>query len=47
MQCENPLTTAVTGPEPKDDGWMKSEVQRREVVAAVVMAEALLKRKSH
>ena len=39
---------AAAGPEPKDDGWMTLEVQRREAAAAVVMAEALVKeRKSH
>ena len=39
--------TAAAGPEPKDDGWMTSEVQRRYAAAAVV-AEALVKeRKSH
>ena len=34
---------AAVGPEPKDDGWMTLEVQRREAAAAVVMAEALVK----
>ena len=44
----NSLTTAAAGPEPKDDGWITSKVQRREAAAAVVMAEALVKeRKSH
>ena len=37
----------AVGPEPKDDGWMTSEVQRREAAAAVMMAEALLKEGSH
>ena len=40
----NSLTTAVVGPEPKDNGWMTSEVQRRKAVAAIVMAEAMLKK---
>ena len=39
--------TVLVGPEPKDDGWMTSKVQRRNVAAAVVMAEAMLKRESH
>ena len=38
---------AATVSEPKDDCWMMSEVQRREVTAAVVMVEAMLKRESH
>ena len=38
---------AAAGPEPKDDGWMTLEVQRREAAAAVVMAEALVKEGSH
>ena len=33
--------TAVAGPEPRDDDWMTSEVQRQEATAAVVIAEAL------
>ena len=33
--------TAVAGPEPRDDDWMTSEVQRQEATTAVVMAEAL------
>ena len=37
--------TAVAGPEPRDDGWMTSEVQRQEATAAVVMAEAFSERK--
>ena len=41
----NSLTTAAAGPEPKDDGWMTSEVQRRKAMAVVVMAEAMLKKK--
>ena len=40
--------TAVAGPEPRDDDWMTSEVQRQEATATVVMAEALSeKRGSH
>ena len=42
----NPLTTAVVGPEPKDDGWVTSEVQWRKAAAVVVMAEAILKKKN-
>ena len=36
---------AAAGPEPKDDGWMTSEVQRQEAAAVVVMAEAFSERK--
>ena len=36
---------AATGPEPKDDGWMTSEVQRRKAAAVVMMAETMLKKK--
>ena len=43
----NSLTTATAGSEPKDDGWMTSEVQRRKAVAVVVMVEAMLKKRSH
>ena len=43
----NSLTKTPASPEPKDDGWMMLEVQRREAVAAIVMAEAMLKRESH
>ena len=43
----NSLTTAATGLEAKDDGWMTSEVQRRKAAAAIVMVEAMLKRESH
>ena len=43
----NSLTTAAVGPEPKDNGWVTSEVQRRKAVAVVVMAEAMLKKESH
>ena len=43
----NSLTTVVVGPEPKDDGWVTSEVQRRKAAAVVVMAEAMLKKESH
>ena len=39
--------TAVAGPEPRDDYWMTSEVQRQEATAAVVMAEALSEKGSH
>ena len=35
----------AAGSEPKDDGWMTSEVQRQEATAAVVMAEALSEKK--
>ena len=41
----NSLTTAIAGPEPKDDGWMMSAVQRRKAATVVVMAEAMLKEK--
>ena len=34
----------AAGLEPKDDGWMTLEVQRRKVAAVVVMAEVMLKR---
>ena len=37
--------TAVAGPEPSDDDWMTSEVQRQEATTAVVMAEALSEKK--
>ena len=49
----NSLMTATAGPEPKDDGWVTSEVQRRKaaavvvIAAVVVMAEAMLKKESH
>ena len=43
----NSLMTAAAGPEPKDDGWMTSKVQRRKAAAIVVMAEAMLKKESH
>ena len=43
----NSLTTAVAGPEPKDDGGVTLEVQRRKAAVVVVMAEAMLKKKSH
>ena len=43
----NSLTMAAVGLEPKDDGWMMSEVQRRKAAAVVVMAEAMLKKESH
>ena len=43
----NSLTTAVAGPEPKDDGWVTSEVQQRKAAAVVLMAEAMLKKESH
>ena len=35
----------VAGPEPKDDGRMTLEVQRRKAVVVVVMAEAMWKKK--
>ena len=41
----NFLTTAAAGPEPKDDDWMTSEVQRQEAIAAVVMAEVFSERR--
>ena len=41
----NSLMTAAAGLEPKDDGWVTSEVQRRKAAAVVVMAEAMLKKK--
>lgn len=31
----------AAGPEPKDDAWMTSEVQRQKAAAAIVMAEGL------
>ena len=43
----NSLTTTAAGPKPKDDGWVMSEVQRRKATVIVVMAEAMLKKKSH
>ena len=43
----NSLTTAAAGPEPKDDGWVTSEVQRRKAAAVVVMADEMLKKESH
>ena len=36
--------TAAAGSEPKDDGWVTSEVQRRKATAVVVMAETMLKK---
>ena len=36
-------TIAAAGPEPEDNGWKMSEVQRREAAATVVMAEAMLR----
>ena len=41
----NSLTMAAAGLEPKDDGWMTSEVQRRKAAAVIVMAEAMWKKK--
>ena len=35
----------TAGLEPKDDGWMTSEVQRRKAAAVVVMAKAMWKKK--
>ena len=43
----NSLMTTAASPEPKDDGWVTSEVQRRKAAAVVVMAEVMLKRESH
>ena len=43
----NSLTTMAAGLEPKDDGEMMLEVQRREAVAAAVMAEAMLRMESY
>lgn len=37
------LTAVVVGPEPKDDGWKMSEVQWREAMMVIVMAEAMLR----
>ena len=37
----------AASPEPMDNGWVTSEVQRRKVAAVVVMAEAMLKNESH
>ena len=42
----NSLMTTAAGPEPKDDGWVTSEVQRRKAAAVVVIAEAMLKKKN-
>ena len=36
-------TTAATGSEPEDDGWKTLEVQRREAVTTVVIAEVMLR----
>ena len=36
-------TTMAAGPEPKDNGWKTSEVQRQEVATTVVTAEAMLR----
>ena len=43
----NSLTTAAAGPEPKEDGWVTSEVKRQKAAAVVVMAEAMLKKESY
>ena len=43
----NSLTMATAGPEPKDDGWKTSEVQRRKATAAAMMVEAMLRMESH
>ena len=43
----NSLTMAAASPEPMDNGWVTSEVQRRKAAAVVVMAEAMLKNESH
>ena len=37
------LTVAAVGPEPKDGSWETLEVQRREVAAVAVTAEAMLR----
>ena len=36
---------AAAGPEPKNDDWMTSEVQRQEAAVVVVMTEAFSERK--
>ena len=36
-------TTMAVGPEPKDNGWKTSEVQRQEVVTTVVTVEVMLR----
>ena len=41
----NSSMAAIVGPEPKDDSWKTSKVQRREVAAAAVMTEAMLRMK--
>ena len=41
----NSLMAVIVGPEPKDDNWKTSKVQRREVAAAAVMTEAMLRMK--
>ena len=41
------LNDDFAGLEPKDDGWMTSEVQRCEATAATMMAEAMLRMESH
>ena len=37
------LTMAAIGPEPKDDDWETSEVQRQDVATAAIMVEAMLR----
>ena len=37
----------AAGPEPKDDAWMTSEVQRQKAVAAVVIRGSVKKKGSH
>ena len=39
----NSSTATAAGPEPKDNGWKTSEVQRWEAAAAAVMAEVMLR----
>ena len=41
----NSLMAVIVGPEPKDDNWKTSKVQRREVAAAAVMTEVMLRMK--
>ena len=44
----NSLRTVAAGPEPKDDSWMTSEVQRQKAAATVVIGGSVKKeRKSH
>ena len=43
----NSLRTVAAGPEPKDDAWMTSEVQRQKAAAAVVIGWSVKKKGSH